>query len=206
MGQPGARRSTIILVIAVVVVAGAAGAGVFVLLQNTRALPAFIQPLFGRRFVHILGNAMAPTLRAGQIVSVDTQAYAHHDPQRGDIIVFKPPNEVSRDFIKRIIALPGERLHINDGVVYINGQMLQEPYLPEKWIYNNQWPASGQDQVIPPNQYFVLGDNRNHSSDSRSFGPVDRELILGKVRISGSSPAFASYQYRACVTGLKLTG
>jgi signal peptidase I len=181
LGTSPKRRSLLALIVAVVVVAAVLGAGAFVLLQNTRALPAFIQPLFGRRSVHILGNAMAPTLREGQIVSVDTQAYAHHDPQRGDIIVFKPPDEVSRDFIKRIIALPGERLHIKDSVVYINGQSLQEPYLPEKWIYNNQWPASGQDQLIPPNQYFVLGDNRNHSSDSRTFGPVDREAILGKL-------------------------
>jgi len=181
MGTPARRRSLLILVVAVVVVAGALGVGVFVLLQNTRAWPAFVQPLVGRRSVHILGNAMAPTLRDGQIASVDTQVYTHHPPERGDIILFKPPDEASRDFIKRIIALPGERIHINDGVVYINGQVLQESYLPEKWTYNNQWPASGQDQLIPPNQYFVLGDNRNHSSDSRSFGPVDRELILGKV-------------------------
>jgi signal peptidase I len=181
MGTPARRRSLTILIFTVVVVAAALGAGTFVLLQNTRNVPAFIQPLFGRRAVHILGNAMAPTLRDGQIASVDTQAYAHHPPQRGDIIVFKPPDEASRDFIKRIIVLPGERVHITNSVVYINGQVLDEPYLPERWTYNNNWPASGQDQLIPANQYFVLGDNRNHSSDSRTFGFVSREAIQGKL-------------------------
>ena len=74
-------------------------------------------------------------------------------------------------------------MHITNSVVYINGQVLNEPYLPERWTYNNNWPASGQDQLIPANQYFVLGDNRNHSSDSRSFGPVDVDAILGKAEI-----------------------
>jgi signal peptidase I len=78
-------------------------------------------------------------------------------------------------------VLPGERVHISNSVVYINGQVLHEPYLPERWTYNNNWPASGQDQLIPANQYFVLGDNRNHSSDSRTFGFVSREAIQGKL-------------------------
>src|SRR6266581_374416 len=104
-------------------------------------------------------------------------------PFRSDAPFLKQTDEASRDFIKRIIALPGERVHITNSVVYINGQVLNEPYLPERWTYNNNWPASGQDQLIPPNQYFVLGDNRNHSSDSRSFGPVDLDAILGKAEI-----------------------
>ena len=96
-------------------VAAALGAGVFVLLQNSRALPAFIQPLVGRRAVHIQGDAMAPTLRDGQIVSVDTQAYAHHSPQRGEIVLFVAPGDTSRLFVKRIIAIPGDRLLITNG-------------------------------------------------------------------------------------------
>jgi signal peptidase I len=181
LGNPGGRRSTVILVVAVVVAAAALGAGVFVLLQNTRALPAFIQPLAGRRFVHIQGDAMAPTLRAGQIVSVDTTAYAHHPPQHGDIVLFPSPSDASRVFIKRIIAIPGDRLLITNGTVSINGQVIGEPYLLEPWVSDNSWPADGQAVTVPANQYFVMGDNRNHSSDSRSFGFVSLEAIQGKL-------------------------
>jgi signal peptidase I len=144
-------------------------------------LPAFIQPLVGRRFVHIQGDAMAPTLRAGQIVSVDTQAYAHHPPQRGDIVLFPAPNDTARVFIKRIIATPGDRLLITNGAVSINGRLLGEPYLPEPWVSDNSWPADGQAVVVPANQYFVMGDNRNHSSDSRTLGFVSREALQGKL-------------------------
>ncbi len=131
--------------------------------------------------VRMLGSSMYATLHDGDVVEVDRNAYIQRPPQRGDIIDFKPPDEASRDFIKRIIGLPGERIHITNSVVYINGQVLNEPYLPEKWTYNNNWPASGQDQLIPPQQYFVLGDNRNHSSDSRTFGFIDLGAILGKM-------------------------
>ena len=162
-------------------VAAALGAGVFVLLQNSRALPAFIQPLVGRRAVHIQGDAMAPTLRDGQIVSVDTQAYAHHSPQREEIVLFVAPGDTSRLFVKRIIAIPGDRLLITNGAVSINGQVISEPYLLERWVVNNSWPADGRAQTVPANQYFVMGDNRNHSSDSRAFGFVGLAAIEGKV-------------------------
>ena len=82
-----------------------------------------------------------------------------------------------------MIAVPGDRLRIDHGTVYINGEILREPYLPEKWTYSNSWPATGQDYVLPPDHYFVMGDNRNHSSDSRVFGPIDASSILGKAEI-----------------------
>jgi signal peptidase I len=126
---------------------------------------------------------MFPTLHDNDLLVASKISYKLHQPQRGDIIVFKPPDEASRDFIKRIIALPGERIRIVSGVVYINDQVLREPYLPEKWTYNNNWPASGQDQILPPNMYFVMGDNRNHSSDSRTFGPITLDSILGKAEV-----------------------
>jgi signal peptidase I len=66
-------------------------------------------------------------------------------------------------------------------MVYLNGRVLPEPYLPERWTYNRDWPADGQDQTVPPSHYFVMGDNRNHSSDSRSFGFIDLAVIAGKV-------------------------
>jgi signal peptidase I len=124
---------------------------------------------------------MAPTLRAGQIVSVDTTAYAHHPPQHGDIVLFPSPSDASRVFIKRIIAIPGDRLLITNGTVSINGQVIGEPYLLEPWVSDNSWPADGQAVTVPANQYFVMGDNRNHSSDSRSFGFVSLEAIQGKL-------------------------
>lgn len=108
--------------------------------------------------------------------------YRIHNPQRGDIIILRPPTDPSRDFIKRVIALPGERLLIRNGIVYINGHRLEEPYLPEAWTIDTNWPINGADgQVMGPNQYFVMGDNRNKSQDSRAFGPITRDRIDGKA-------------------------
>ncbi|SRR6266852_988168 len=181
MSSTATRRSPVAVIIAVLVVAAVLGAAAFVLLENTRALPAFIQPLVGRRFVHIQGDAMAPTLRAGQIVSVDTKAYGHLPPHRGDIVLFPSPSDASRVFIKRVIAIPGDRLLITNGTVSINGQVISEPYLLEPWVSNNSWPADGQAVTLPANQYFMMGDNRNHSSDSRSLGFVSLQAIQGKL-------------------------
>lgn len=147
------------------------------------ALVLYVVIQYAVQTVHVLGSSMYPTLHDNDLLVASKISYKLHAPQRGDIIVFKPPDEASRDFIKRIIALPGERLRISNGVVYINDQVLREPYLPEKWTYNNNWPASGQDQLMPPNEYFVMGDNRNHSSDSRTFGPIMLDSILGKAEV-----------------------
>jgi signal peptidase I len=147
------------------------------------ALVLYVVIQYAVQTVHVLGSSMYGTLHDNDLLVASKVSYKLHPPQRGDIIVFKPPDELSRDFIKRIIALPGERLHITNGVVYINGRVLNEPYLPEKWNYNNNWPPSGQDQLMPPNEYFVMGDNRNHSSDSRVFGPITLESILGKAEV-----------------------
>ena len=175
------RRRSLALIVAILVGATLLGTGVFLLLQHTRTLPAVIQPLFGRRYVHILGDAMAPTLRDGQFVSVDTRAFAHRPPQRGDIVLFTPPSQASLLFIKRIIAVPGDRLLITNGSVSINAQVITESYLAERWVANNSWPADGQAVIVPPKEYFVMGDNRNHSSDSRAFGFVSLEAIQGKL-------------------------
>src|ERR1700737_568157 len=132
---------------------------------------------------HVLGSSMYSTLHDNDLLVASKISYKLHQPQRGDIIVFKPPDEASRDFIKRIIGLPGGRGPHPNGVVSVKGEVRTEPYLPERWTYNNNWPASGQDQLIPPNQYFVLGDNRNHSSDSRTFGFITLDSILGKAEV-----------------------
>ena len=147
------------------------------------ALVLYVVIQYAVQTVHVLGSSMYPTLHDNDLLVASKISYKLHNPQRGDIIVFKPPDEASRDFIKRIIALPGERLRIVNSVVYINGQVLREPYLPEKWTYNNNWPATGQEYILQPDQYFVMGDNRNHSSDSRTFGPIALDAILGKAEV-----------------------
>lgn len=141
---------------------------------------------FAVQTVHVEGLSMFATLDDNDYLIADKIAYRLHAPQRGDIIILRPPTDDSKDFIKRVIALPGERLLIRDGVVYINGHRLIEPYLPEAWTVFNSWPASGSPgsadgSVIPANQYFVMGDNRNRSQDSRTFGPISRDRIDGRA-------------------------
>ncbi len=132
--------------------------------------------------VHVEGLSMFATLNDNDYLIANKIDYRIHNPQRGDIIILRPPTNNSQDFIKRIIALPGERLLIRDGIVYINGHKLDEPYLPEAWTIDTNWPHNGSDgQVMGPNEYFVMGDNRNRSQDSRIFGPITRDRIDGKA-------------------------
>src|ERR1700716_4374309 len=124
---------------------------------------------FAVQAVHVEGLSMWATLDDNDYLIANKVDYRLHNPQRGDIIILRPPTDNSKDFIKRVIALPGERLLIRDGHVYINGHMLDEPYLPEAWIAYTDWPSNNPNgQVMGPNQYFVMGDNRNRSQDSRT--------------------------------------
>src|SRR5258706_187577 len=103
--------------------------------------------------------------------------YRLHSPQRGDIIILRPPSDNSKDFIKRIIALPGERILISHGIVYINGHKLDEPYLPEAWTQLDTW--GGPDgTVVPPNAYFVMGDNPQPALDVLAL--PEQQLRVGK--------------------------
>jgi len=138
---------------------------------------------FAVQAVHVEGLSMYATLDNNDYLIANKIDYRLHPPQRGDIIILRPPTDNSKDFIKRVIALPGEKLLIRDGYVYINGHKLDEPYLPEVWTtLNNPPPWSvGDGAVIPANQYFVMGDNRNRSQDSRIFGPIGRDRIDGRA-------------------------
>ena len=137
---------------------------------------------FAVQAVHVEGLSMYATLDDNDYLIANKIDYRLHAPQRGDIIILRPPTDNSKDFIKRVIALPGEKLLIRDGIVYINGKKLDEPYLPEAWTTLNNWPPNGTDgMVMPANQYFVMGDNRNRSQDSRIFGPISRDRIDGKA-------------------------
>jgi signal peptidase I len=137
---------------------------------------------FAVQAVHVEGLSMYATLDDNDYLIANKIDYRLHPPQRGDIIILRPPTDNSKDFIKRVIALPGEKLLIRDSVVYINGRRLDEPYLPEAWTTLNNWPQTGSDgQVMRSNEYFVMGDNRNRSQDSRIFGPIGRDRIDGRA-------------------------
>jgi len=137
---------------------------------------------FAVQAVHVEGLSMYATLDDNDYLIANKIDYRLHPPQRGDIIILRPPTDNSKDFIKRVIALPGEKLLIRDSVVYINGHRLDEPYLPEAWTTLNNWPGDGTDgRVMRSNEYFVMGDNRNRSQDSRIFNPITRDRIDGKA-------------------------
>jgi signal peptidase I len=107
------------------------------------------------------------------------EAFLFHGPQRGDVIVFRYPKDPDRDFIKRVIGVPGDTIRIDEsGVVYVNGEALEESYI------NDSSPRALEEQVVPPDSYFVLGDNRPNSSDSRNWGFVPEENIIGKAMLS----------------------
>jgi signal peptidase I len=122
------------------------------------------------------GASMQPNFYTGQLVIVNRFAYYFNLPQRGDVVVLHNPNNPSEDFIKRVIALPGEVVQIKEGRVYVNGTLLEEPYIP-------RFCNTGCDGywTLDNEQYFVLGDNRPNSHDSHSFGPIDRKLIVGQA-------------------------
>ncbi len=135
---------------------------------------------FAVQTVHVEGLSMFATLDNNDYLIADKLSYRIHGPQRGDIIILRPPTLSTTDYIKRVIALPGERLLIRDAHVYINGHLLDEPYLPEAWVTNINWGGT-DGEIIPPNDYFVMGDNRNRSQDSRIFGPIGRDRIDGRA-------------------------
>jgi len=123
----------------------------------------------------IEGPSMQPNLREGQFLIVNRLAYRTGVIQRGDIVVFEYPAAPQRDLIKRVIGLPGEQLEIVRGRVWINGQPIEESYVSEPGIY------SQAATTIPPDHVFVMGDNRNNSNDSRRWGPLPTQNIVGKA-------------------------
>jgi signal peptidase I len=134
-----------------------------------------IQTLTAR--IKVESTSMVPTLRANDYVVVNKLAYTFGNPSRGDIIVFKyPPDPTQIPYIKRVIGLPGDQVHIAGGKVYINGVMLNEPYLK---VTTNQ----GGDWTVPAESLFVMGDNRNGSSDSRAWGFVPLGNVIGKAEV-----------------------
>lgn len=130
----------------------------------------------------IKGASMEPNFHDGEFLLTDKVTYRFGEPKRGDVVVFKAPPDESNEFIKRIIAVPGERVKIEGGRVYINGQMLEEEYLdPALQTNSGSVLAEGQEYTIPAEQYVMLGDNRNHSLDSRNIGFIGKDKITGRA-------------------------
>lgn len=127
--------------------------------------------------IRVESISMQPTLYAGNFVLVNKLAYRIGEPSRGDVIVFKyPPDPGQTPYIKRVIGLPGDVIEINGGTVKVNGQALIEPYLMSNTSRGGEW-------TVPEGNLFVMGDNRNNSSDSRSWGFVPLENVLGKAEV-----------------------
>jgi signal peptidase I len=127
--------------------------------------------------VRVEGTSMLPMLEDHDRLFINKMAYKVGDIHRGDVVVFLYPHDHSKSYIKRVIALPGDELRIDHGLVYVNGRRLAEVYVPERFSDERSQP----EMMVPKHEYFVMGDHRSISSDSRDFGPVDRDLIYGKA-------------------------
>lgn len=124
--------------------------------------------------VKVFNISMQPTLKQGYLLLVNKLAYKLGEPEYGDVIVFHYNGDQQEDYIKRVIGLPGDEVDIRDGVVRVNGMVLTEPYIMEVPGYTGTWS-------VPEGSLFVLGDNRNHSSDSHQWGYVQMEWVVGKA-------------------------
>ena len=126
----------------------------------------------------IPSESMVPTIEVNDKVIVTNFSYWFEGPKRGDVIVFRYPLDTKKDYIKRCIGLTGETVEFRDSKLYVNGQLVEEPYLPEGLVFEDYGPIE-----VPEGQYFMCGDNRNHSSDSRVWGFVEKRLIIGKAQV-----------------------
>lgn len=129
------------------------------------------------------GPSMTPSFHDGQRILVNKAVYSFHEPERGDVVIFRSPNSRQDDYIKRIIGLPGESVEIIEGIVYIHrgdddALLLDEPYIIEPG------KKTFRGETMPDNEYFVLGDNRKNSNDSRHGWTLPRQNIIGKVWLS----------------------
>ncbi len=135
--------------------------------------------LFLYQPVRVEGTSMLPRLEDQDRLFINKFAYRFEGIQRGDVVVFYYPHDHTKSYIKRVIALPGDSLSIDRGTVSVNGVALNEPYVPEKYQDDRSLPS----RVVPRGEYFVMGDHRSISSDSRDFGPVPRDLIYGRAAV-----------------------
>ena len=140
------------------------------------AISAFII-IFLYQPVRVEGTSMLPMLEDQDRLFINKIAYRVGEIHPGDVVVFQYPHDHTKSYIKRVIATPGDALRIDHGSVYVNGKRLPEPYVPNRFSDDRSQP----EMVLSKDEYFVMGDHRSISSDSRDFGPVDRSLIYGKA-------------------------
>jgi signal peptidase I len=142
-------------------------------------LPAVLIALaihvFLAQATRVYGQSMQPNLHTNERLVVEKMSYRFHGPRRGDVVVLHDPSGGSELLIKRVVGLPGERVTIADGQVFIDGVALEEAYLDQ------ETQGNGRSWLVPPLQIFVMGDNRQASRDSRSFGTVGRDQIIGRA-------------------------
>lgn len=129
----------------------------------------------------IKGASMEPNFPDGEFLLTDKVSYRFREPQRGEVVIFKAPVAPDEEFIKRIIALPGEKIKVNNGHIFINGKELNEPYISDSLLTSTGNFLVDKEFTVPAGELFVIGDNRNHSSDSRHWGPVKKTAITGRA-------------------------
>lgn len=151
-------------------------------------LIAAILAIFIRTFIFgpykIPTGSMKPTFMEEDKIFVDKLSYRFRSPERGDIIVFKYPLDRKKDFVKRLVGLPGETVEIRKGELFVNGRPLTESPFSQNTYYNVedwQYGKSGQEILVPDSHYFALGDNSAHSADSRQWGFVPKKDLVGKA-------------------------
>ena len=142
----------------------------------------------------VQGPSMFPTFHDGDYIITDKITYRFSTPQRGDVIVFENPRNHSDDFIKRIMGLPGDKIKVQDGHLYINDHLVNEPYLQPNVITDGRFfLQEGMEKTVDVGNYFVMGDNRQYSSDSREWGFVKKNEILGRVIVRYWPPNAAGF-------------
>lgn len=162
----------------------------------------FVQPH------QVNGQSMVPNFQSGEYVLTDKVSYRMTDPKRGDVIVFHAPDSANCaegtgcDFIKRILAVPGDTFEISSNAVYVNGQLLPEPYIPVDFLILPGTYTKSGPVVMGPDDYMAVGDNRPYSSDSRTWGPISKSDIVGKAFFRYWPPAVMGPIYSATYPGL----
>jgi signal peptidase I len=164
-------------------VAGCALAAIVLLLALPLLLPLYLVLNFTLQTVHVLGSAMEPTVRSGDYLVADRLVYRLHAPGRGDVVNLRDPSDPGRDLIKRVVGLPGERVLVSGCAVFVNGRRLAEPYVRGWSDCDSPWPAGGQPGLLGSDEFFLMGDNRDYSRDSRQLGPIRRSQIEARVRV-----------------------
>lgn len=147
-------------------------------------LAAFLVRSFIAQPFVVQGRSMEPTFHHQDYLVVDKVNYRLNPPQRGDIVVFKAPEDPSQNYIKRIVGLPGETVTIENNSISINGTAIDEPYISELLPQAASLGSFFLEQPLGADEYFVLGDNRDHSSDSRRWGPLPERNIIGRALIT----------------------